>query len=191
MSIRIYRQEYNTEALPLSFFNRENQKQYPYRREDFLRGFWETTRTFPQLRPGYRDFDTDGILNRIGSFDFIFYYLKRSATRNDETRFFYRQCPYNLRKSWLDKYGGIKLFRDSFRVRPYGEKNDSAFDWLALGMRKNNSPAGVAKKTGGYRVLILTSKISPAVKAYRRIRLFPSFNSSSLASSRFLKMTDL
>lgn len=152
VSIRIYRQEYNTEALPLSFFNRENQKQYPYRREDFLRGFWETTRTFPQLIPGYRDFDADGILNRIGSFDFIFYYLKRSATRNDETRFFYRQCPYNLRKSWLDKYGGIKLFRDSFRVRPYGEKNDSAFDWLALGMRKNNSPAGVAKKTGGYRV---------------------------------------
>ena len=49
-------------------------------------------------------------------------------------------------------YGGIKFFRDGFRVRPYGEKGDSAFDWLGLGMRKNNSPAGVAKKAGGYRV---------------------------------------
>lgn len=78
--------------------------------------------------------------------------MKRSATKNDESRFFYRQCPYNLRKSWLDKFGGIKLFRDSFRVRPYGEKNDSAFDWLGIGMRKNNSPAGIAKKQGGYRV---------------------------------------
>lgn len=44
------------------------------------------------------------------------------------------------------------MFRDKFRVRPYGEKGDSSFDWLGLGMRKNNSPAGIAKKSGGYRV---------------------------------------
>lgn len=150
--IKIFRKENNIEAIPLSFFSRENQLNYPYRREDFLRGYWETKRSFSQLIPGYKEYDSDSILSRIGSFDFTFYYLKRSVTRNDEERFFYRQCAYNLRKSWLDKYGGIKLFRDSFRVRPYGEKNDSAFDWLGLGMRKNNSPAGVAKKDGGYRV---------------------------------------
>ena len=167
VQIRIYRQEYNTEAIPLTFFKRENQQSYPYRREDFLRGYWETSRFFSQLIPGYRNTDTDGILSRIGAFEFTFYYLKRSATRYDENRFFYRQCPYNLRKTWLDKYGGIKLFRDSFRVRPYGEKTDSAFDWLNLGIRKNNSPAGVAKKEGGYRVeaenvagSILISRIS-------------------------------
>ena len=167
VEIRVYRQEYNTEAIPLSFYERDNQKNYPYRREDFLRGYWDTVRTFSQLIPGFHDADTDSVLSRIGSFDFTFYYLKRSATRDDEIRFFYRQCPYNLRKNWLDKYGGIKLFRDSFRVRPYGEKNDAAFDWLGLGMRKNNSPAGVAKKDGGYRVeaenvagSILISRIS-------------------------------
>lgn len=152
VNIRIYRQEYNIEAIPLSFFERENQKRYPYSRETFMCGYWDTTRTFSQLIPGFRDIDTDGILARIGAFEFSFYYLKRSATKKDDARFFYRQCPYNLRKGWLDKYGGIKIFRDSFRVRPYGEKRDSAFDWLGLGMRKNNSPAGVAKKTGGYRV---------------------------------------
>lgn len=152
VNIRIYRHEYNIEAIPPSFFERENQKAYPYRREDLMRGYWDVTRTFSQLIPGFHDTDTDGILARIGSFDFSFYYLKRSATKKDETRFFYRQCPYNLRKSWLDKYGGIKLFRDGFRVRPYGEKGDSAFDWLGFGMRKNNNPAGIAKKQGGYRV---------------------------------------
>jgi len=152
VNIRIYRHEYNIEAIPPSFFERENQKNYPYCREDFIRGYWDTSRTFSQLIPGFSDTDTDGILSRIGTFDFSFYYLKRSATKKDETRFFYRQCPYNLRKSWLDKYGGIKLFRDSFRVRPYGEKGDSAFDWLGIGIRKNNSPAGIAKKQGGYRV---------------------------------------
>ena len=167
VEIRVYRQEYNAEAIPLSFYERDNQKKHPYRREDFLRGYWDTTRTFSQLIPGFHDADTDSVLSRIGSFDFTYYYLKRSATRDDEIRFFYRQCPYNLRKNWLDKYGGIKLFRDSFRVRPYGEKNDAAFDWLGLGMRKNNSPAGVAKKDGGYRVeaenvagSILISRIS-------------------------------
>ena len=45
-----------------------------------------------------------------------------------------------------------KLFRDNFRVRPYGEVKNSSFDWLELGNRKANSPAGVAKKDGGYRV---------------------------------------
>lgn len=152
VNIRIYRNEYNVEAIPLSFYNRENQQEHPYRREDFMRGYWAATRTFAQLIPGFRDSDVDGVLAKIGTFDFVFYYLKRSATKNDEARFFYRQCPYNLRKSWLDKFGGIKLFRDNFRVRPYGEKNDSAFDWLGIGMRKNNSPAGIAKKQGGYRV---------------------------------------
>ena len=152
VSIRVYRQEYNAEAIPLSFFKRDNQQNYPYRREDFLRGYWDTERSFSQLMPGFRDSDTDQVFTKIGAFDFTFYYLKRKKKKNDESRFFYRQSPYNLRKSWLDKYGGIKLFRDSFRVRPYGEKSDSAFDWLGLGMRKNNSPAGIAKKQGGYRV---------------------------------------
>lgn len=122
VNIRIYRNEYNVEAIPLSFYNRENQQEHPYRREDFMRGYWDATRTFGQLIPGFRDSDVDGVLAKIGTFDFVFYYLKRSATKNDEARFFYRQCPYNLRKSWLDKFGGIKLFRDNFRVRPYGEK---------------------------------------------------------------------
>ena len=58
----------------------------------------------------------------------------------------------NNRKDWLNKFGGIKLFRDNFRVRPYGEAKDAAFDWLSLGNRKAASPAGVAKPEGGYRV---------------------------------------
>lgn len=150
--IKVYRREYNAEAMPASFFKRENQQRYPYRREDFLSGYWEADRTLPQLIPGFKEKDADGVLSKIGEFSFTFYYLKRSATRKDEARFFYNQCQYNLRKGWLDKYGGIKIFRDGFRVRPYGEKGDSAFDWLGLGARKNNSPAGVGKKDGGYRV---------------------------------------
>lgn len=150
--IKIIRKENLVEALPPSFFARPNQQKANYTKADFERGYWETTRTFAQLLPGFNVTDYAQVFSRIGSFDFVFYFMKRSATKKDEVRFFYRPCAYNLRADWLQKFGGIKLFRDGFRVRPYGERNDSAFDWLGLGARKQKSPAGIAKPEGGYRV---------------------------------------
>lgn len=152
VAIRIFRNEYDVEAIPPSFYARNNQKRPGYTKTDFMRGYWEITRTFAQLVPGFKELDINNALANIGEFEFTFYYLKRSATRNDEKRFFYRHCSYNLRKEWLDKFGGIKLFRDRFRVRPYGERSDSSFDWLGLGARKQKSPAGIAKPDGGYKV---------------------------------------
>ena len=150
--IKIFRREYDVEAIPLSFFQREHQQAHPYRKEDFERGDWEVQRSFAQLVPGYKGMDVYDVLSRIGAFDFTFYFLKRSSNKTDDARFFYKRNPYGLRGQWLDKFGGIKLFRDGFRVRPYGERGSSSFDWLGLGARKQKSPAGVAKKEGGYRV---------------------------------------
>lgn len=152
VNIRVFRNEYDVESIPPSFFARANQQKPGYTKSDFFQGYWDTERTFAQLVPGFKDGDVNNILHNIGAFDFTFYYLKRSANRQDESRFYYRHCAYNLRKDWLDKFGGIKLFRDGFRVRPYGERNDSAFDWLGLGARKQKSPAGIAKPDGGYKV---------------------------------------
>lgn len=152
VEIKIIRKEYIIEALPASFFTRPQIQESPYTKADFERGYWTTTRTFSQLLPGYKETDYLQVLNRIGAFDFTLYYLKRSATKKDEARFYYKPCAYNLRADWLSKFGGIKLFRDGFRVRPYGERNDSAFDWLGLGARKQKSPAGIAKPDGGYKV---------------------------------------
>ena len=152
VKITIYRNEYNVESIPQSFFRRPNQQKENYSRETFLRGFWTLERTFSELIPGYKDNDILHVFENIGAFDFTFYFMKRTATQKDEMRFFYKHCSYNLRSEWLDKFGGIKLFRDKFRVRPYGERNNSAFDWLGLGARKQKSPAGVAKSNGGYRV---------------------------------------
>ena len=150
--IKIIRKENLVEALPPSFFARPNQQKANYTKVDFERGYWETTRTFAQLLPGFNITDYAQVFSRIGSFDFVFYFMKRSALKKDEARFYYRPCSYNLRADWLQKFGGIKLFRDGFRVRPYGERNDSAFDWLGLGARKQKSPAGIAKPEGGYKV---------------------------------------
>lgn len=152
VKIRIERREYDLELIPNDFFERDALKQFPYKKENFKNGYWEKTVTFSQLLKGFKDIDEDDVFSNIGVFEFSFYFLKRAYNTPDANRFFYRSFMSNERKDWLDKFGGIKLFRDNFRVRPYGETKDAAFDWLGLGSRKSTSPAGVAKKEGGYRV---------------------------------------
>jgi signal transduction histidine kinase len=152
ITISIYRRENEYKAIPSDFFERPNMKRFPYSYEDFKLGMWERQLTFAQLIPGYREVDEDNLLKQIGAFEFTFYYLKKSYTSDDCKRFYYKQINSNSRKKWLDAFGGIKIYRDNFRVRPYGEKNDAAYDWLGLGRRKAQSPAGVAKIGGGYRV---------------------------------------
>ncbi len=152
VKITVYRREYDIELIPPDFFNREAMKEFPYTQSDFTKGVWAKDTTFSKLLPGYSARDKDNIFNNIGVFDFSFYFLKRTFSTPDANRFFYRKFQSNNRKDWLNKFGGVKLFRDNFRVRPYGEVNDVAFDWLGLGNRKAASPAGVAKEEGGYRV---------------------------------------
>ena len=151
IKIKIIRNEYDVDRIPPDFFNRKNLTKYPYRLEDFQKGEWELQKTFSQLMPGYEDVDKDGIFKLIGQFEFSFYFLKKQKSPDAE-KFFHKESSLGFRKNWLAKFGGIKLFRDNFRVRPYGEVKDVAFDWLGLGMRKAASPAGIGKKNGGYRV---------------------------------------
>lgn len=152
VNIQIIRNEYDIDLIPLDLFKRPNMTKQPYLQEDFHRGSWVVDRTFSQLMPGFAAKDEDKVFNDIGIFEFTFYFLKKAYSTPDANRFFYKKFQANNRKDWLDKFGGIKLFRDNFRVRPYGEVKDVAFDWLGLGNRKANSPAGVAKEGGGYRV---------------------------------------
>jgi signal transduction histidine kinase len=152
INIKIIRNEYDIHLIPTEFFQRPNMLKKPYTIKDFRKGYCETTRTFSQLMPGYEQLDKDNVFNNIGVFEFVFYYLKRTYSTPDAEKYFYKKFQSNKRREWLDKFGGIKLFRDNFRVRPYGEIKDVAFDWLGLGIRKTSSPAGVSKGEGGYRV---------------------------------------
>ncbi len=90
------------------------------------------------------------IENTIGSFGGTLYFSKLTTTKKDKERFF--QKDITGREDLRDTFGGIKIYRDSFRVRPYGEANTSAYDWLQLARRKNASPSGVASKKGLWRV---------------------------------------
>lgn len=152
VKIRIYRNEYEVELIPSDFFEREAMQKDNYRKNDFIKGYWEKTATFSELLKGFKDIDEDNTFKNIGVFSFSFYFLKRQSNSIDTKKFFYKNFMSNDRRDWLNKFGGIKLVRDNFRVRPYGEVNNVAFDWLGLGSRKAQSPASVAKKDGGYKV---------------------------------------
>ena len=44
---------------------------------------------------------------------------------------------------------GVKIYRDGFRVRPYGENGD---DWLRLSDRYAKNPVGAGHRKGGYHI---------------------------------------
>ena len=85
----------------------------------------------------------------LGIFKGIFYFAKKSQTKRDKERFYQKDITGRI--DIRDTFGGIKLYRDNFRVRPYGDPKTSAYDWLQLARRKAGSPAGVASK-GIWRV---------------------------------------
>jgi len=90
--------------------------------------------------------DNTVLLKGVGSFDFTFYFLKRIASGEGYPL---KEFIAKERSSMLDKFGGIRIYRDSFRVRPYGEEGN---DWLKLGDRAVRSTAGAGQRIGHWRV---------------------------------------
>ncbi|MEN2489038.1 sensor histidine kinase [Flavobacterium sp. B11] len=87
------------------------------------------------------------LLKDVGSFDLTFYYLKYNNSLKEN--YPYKSINQRERRSVLDKFGGVKIYRDSFRVRPYGDPDN---DWLKLGARVAQSPAGAGQRVGDWRV---------------------------------------
>lgn len=88
--------------------------------------------------------------NVIGDYSGIMYFNKITASMGDTEKFFYKDI--KGRKNLTKEFGGIKLYRDHFRVRPYGEYGDNDFDWLELAARLRRSPAGLGHPKGNWRV---------------------------------------
>lgn len=80
----------------------------------------------------------------------LLFFKKGRPSRKDAEIYPYRPFQPGPRNSWLDEFGGIKIYRDNFAVRPYGELNSRAFDWLALGRRVAASPVAASRR--GWKV---------------------------------------
>lgn len=151
-NITITRNEIDLKKLGNDLFKRQGMKKFPYDKKTFLKKSFTVKYKIKELVPGFKEKDKNDVLGKIGPFGFTFYFMKKQITADHKERFSYKSFDHALRNLWLDEHVGIKIFRDGFRVRPYGEPRGGASDWLLLGARAQSSPAGIAKVGGGYKV---------------------------------------
>jgi signal transduction histidine kinase len=154
LKVKITRNELEINALETSYrqlFDFNQMKSFPFRLRDFKAKEIDLDLSLKDLK-GFSSVD-QGLLKKIGAFDFTFYFLKNRVSddksENDLKKYPYRPFVSANRIAWLDKFGGVKIFRDGFRVRPYGEKGN---DWLQLGERQAISPQGAGQRIGAYRI---------------------------------------
>lgn len=149
IQLRIERNELNLAKLETFYskvFLRDAMKIEPYRLENFQKK--DVLKTIH-----INETIDDSSLDQIGEFEFTFFFLKNTI-KDDRDKDGIQKYPYNqfdeaIRNNWLDRFGGVRIYRDGFRVRPYGENGD---DWLGLGRRQAKSPGGAGQKLGGYRI---------------------------------------
>ena len=86
----------------------------------------------------------------LGAFSGKICFYKIVSQEKNEVKYYYK--PFEHRKSLIKKYGGIKIYRDGFRVRPYGESGTPQFDWLLLSARHYISAYPISSKLGNWTV---------------------------------------
>lgn len=161
VNIKIHRNEFDYNLIDKRLFEYDEMKAFPFDEKTFKEEEFQLKRKFSELIKGYTD--EKNIYNNIGDFEFTFYFLKNTIS-GDENRekYLYKEFLGN-RSKWIEKFGGIKLYRDDFRVRPYGEFGTQAYDWLMLGERFGQNPAGLARR--GSRVR--PNQVAGAIKFSR------------------------
>lgn len=146
ITIEIDRNEFEASEFPEEFYESERFKNLKSSVEDFKKGRMIHELTLKNLFPKINEFES------IGSLSLNFYFSKQSTPgKNDLDKFMYKSFDLSTRKNWAETFGGLRIFRDNFRVRPYGEPGSSK-DWLGLGDRAASSPAGIGNPDGGWRV---------------------------------------
>ncbi|RBQ02827.1 sensor histidine kinase [Pedobacter miscanthi] len=138
LDLGIVRKQYShlfTNAKPPLDLKTFEEKKFKYSRSVFELTKWEND---PQNERKFQN---------IGAFRFSFFFLKNQISKKEG--YPYKVINAKERKALIDKFGGIKIYRDSFRVRPYGENGN---DWLKLGDRASQSTAGAGQRIGDWRV---------------------------------------
>lgn len=148
--VKMDRNEFDLNRIPQEVFDREAFRNYPFRKEDFEKQIFEKKLSIQELLKT----DDEELINKvkhIGAFSFDYVFMKLTNTDDSNEVFYYKEIGKN-RKEWLQTYGGIKIYRDNFFVRPYGDPFADAFDWLGLDARVAKNPAGISHPNGGWHV---------------------------------------
>ncbi len=143
LMVSIKRNEFEERDIPPHIFNNEFFKNN-FSKEKILGKEFTIKETNSSIVKYYKkkpDY-VDDIYNSVGDFSFDLYFMKKSL--NEEHSYYYKKFASLIRTKLLATYGGIKLYRDNFRVRPYGEIDSTSYDWLGLGARKALSPSSIS-----------------------------------------------
>jgi len=135
-------QKFNQKVSLESFWSRPFFQRDKYQKEDFA-----SQVTFTSAASRIVEDDPAKIRN-VGPFEAELYFLKSQKSNIEIIKPFV----IKTRKQLLAKFSGVKMYRDRFKVRPYGDEG-SYFDWLELGKRQAESPGGVGSDSGSWRVL--------------------------------------
>lgn len=148
--IILYRNEFDLDKIPEAVFREERLSRYPYRKEDFIAKSLEFTYSISEL---FNTTDMEYVekIKKIGQFKFEYLFMKLSIQKGWKDIFFYKEIGKN-RSTWLEEHGGIKIYRDNFWVRPYGENESDSFDWLGLEARNNANPVAVSSPSEAWTV---------------------------------------
>ena len=141
--------EYSTtdiETYDLSeFWNRNSFKKEKYNRKDFD-GEVKFEYSLKELLPKRTEKDLMNFC-KIGDFKMNIYYLKSIRSKVEIVKDF----KVRERKSLINNFSGVKIYRDDFKVRPYGDEG-THYDWINLSERVQKSPAAASHETGNWRV---------------------------------------
>lgn len=144
----VFRNEFDLHVMPKELFKQTDFSVEPYRLEDFAKESFEITRTIAELT-GNDALAYADMCKQVGPFDFYLTFMKLSS--RGEGPYYYKTIS-RKRKVWMEAHGGLKIYRDNFVVRPYGDPTSKAFDWLGLDARKGINPVAISDKSGQWHV---------------------------------------
>ena len=145
----LYRNELEPDKLDLDLFQEKEMMDPHFSVNTFGNRRISYSKTMAELFP-FGDEMFFKQLHELGPFRVQILFFKKGIVKRDKEIYPYRDFQPGHRKMWLNEFGGIKIYRDNFAVRPYGEIKGRAFDWLSLGQRVAISPVAASRK--GWRV---------------------------------------
>ncbi|MEK4630751.1 MULTISPECIES: sensor histidine kinase [Bacillus] len=146
----LYRNEYDLDVIPNELFELEEFQIHPFKKEDFKAKEILIEQSISQLLKTSSEKEIEKA-KKVGPFKFEYTFMKLGLTAKDKKMFFYKEISKN-RNDWMDLHNGIKIYRDNFLVRPYGDQKSDSFDWLGIDAKRANNPTAVASKSGRWNV---------------------------------------
>ena len=144
----VFRNEFDLNVIPKELFEQSAFCDEPYRIDDFIKDSFEVNYTVAELTGNDTAAFAD-MCRQVGPFDFRFMFMKLS--NRGEGPYYYKPVS-RKRKNWMETHGGLKIYRDNFLVRPYGDPTSKSFDWLGLDARKGVNPVAISDKSGQWHV---------------------------------------